>query len=102
MEDNRGISDTTRTVGAVVDMLAAVDNIIRPLREAQRAIIEPLERNRALLVGIQRRFEQLTAFADAIDREKRLGEAEWIPHLILPSNSGHSITPLSEPRTHQG
>jgi hypothetical protein len=84
MEDDRDISDTARIVGSVADMLAAVDNILPPLREAHRAIIEPLERNRELLVGIQRRFEQLTAFADAIDREKRLGEAGWIPHPLLP------------------
>lgn len=86
MEDNRDIADTAGTVGSVADMVAAVDSIIRSVRDAQRVIVEPLERNRELLVGIQRRFEQLTAFADAIDREKRLGEAGWIPHPLLPLN----------------
>jgi len=84
----RDIPNAERIVGPIADVLAAVDNITRPLREAHRAIIEPFERNRELFAGIQRGLEQLTAFADAIDREKRLGEAGWIPHPLLPLDEG--------------
>lgn len=82
----RDIPNAERIVSPIAGVLAAVDNITRPLHEAHRAIIKPFERNRELFAGVQRSLNQISVFADAIEREERLGEAGWIPHPLLPFN----------------
>ncbi|WP_018995165.1 hypothetical protein [Thioalkalivibrio sp. ALJ2] len=80
----RDLTNAEHIVSPIAGVLAAVHNITRPLQEAHRAIIKTAERNRELFADIQRSLDQISVFADAIEREERLGEAGWIPHPLLP------------------
>lgn len=80
----RDIPNAERLVSPISGLLTAVDNVTRPLREAQRTIINSLERNRELFASVQGPLEHMSEFADALEREEHLGEAGWIPHPLLP------------------